>query len=312
MRACGVIRPGFAAATRVAVAAAIVMVSSVAIAALTFTSLPGKAQAMPLPMPAPSMVPFPNLPSSLPFPVRPTESTSPAQSTPPTAPSGSKAGSWPDNCGTNEACLSRIATALEAHPVSRTPGWLTPLVLLGSMTVAWITLYFGLLASRATTFSNLRLAFSALRKELPQQPWSISSMPSSLEFDAMVKYWQYAFDEWFITQRLNPRIFGTLWTSYYREVIGTSCRSPIMVLALFKAAAEASGEPDRSFVRLILSPEFTDADVLSDAKLLARSHGIPIPPQAMSRPLPRVGSSPRRITRPARCPGARARTRRLA
>lgn len=266
---------------------------------------------MSLPMPAPSMVPFPGLPASLPDLVRPTESTSPAQSTLPTAAPGSMAGSWPGPCGTSEACLTRIATAIEAHPVSRTPGWLTPLVLLGSMTVAAITLYFGLLASRAATFSNLRLAFSALRKDLPQQPWSISSMPSSLEFDAMVKYWQYAFDEWFITQRLNPSVFGTLWTSYYREVIGTSCRSPFMILALFKAAAEASGEPDRSFVRLILSPEFTDAEVLSDAKLLARSHGIPVPLQALSRSISRVSPSSRRITRPARCACARTRTRRL-
>src|SRR4249920_796230 len=121
-------------------------------------------------------------------------------------------------------CTAQFASAVVSQPV---PSWLTPLILLVSVTVSLVSLRLALLASLAETFRNLRVAFNKLRDELPARFWLETTMPDDArQFDAMVKYWQFAFDEWFITQRLNPTVFGALWRSYYSEVIKVSCKSP--------------------------------------------------------------------------------------
>lgn len=173
------------------------------------------------------------------------------------------------------ACFCSVGTTLQAAP-QMVPSWFTPTILLVSASASLISLRLALLASRAETFRNLRVAFNKLREELPDRFWLETSIPTDPKrFEAMVRYWQLAFDEWFITQRLNPTVFGPLWETYYSEVLKVSCQSPAMVAALLKAAVGASGEADRSFLKLLLREPYTPAGVLAEAKVLAHGAGIP-------------------------------------
>ena len=156
---------------------------------------------------------------------------------------------------------------------------LTALILSLSASVAFVGLSFTLLASRAETFRNLRVGFNTLRASLPARFWTLHEMPSNDdEFRGLVKYWQYAFDEWFITRKLNPLVFGRLWRVYYRDVIKVSCKSPVMLVALFQAAEGATAPVDDEFVRLVLGNAFTDPAVLASAKAMAYRAGVPLPP----------------------------------
>ncbi|MGC3986634.1 MAG: hypothetical protein QM777_18925 [Pseudorhodoferax sp.] len=161
-------------------------------------------------------------------------------------------------------------------------GWisvplLTVLILACSATVAFIGLSFTLLASRADTFRNLRVGFNALRASMPARFWTLTEMPEPAQFAQLVKYWQYAFDEWVITRELNPIVFGRLWRAYYRDVIRVSCKSPVMVVALFQAAEGATAPVDFKFIALVLGPRFTEPGVLARAKELAQQHRIAVP-----------------------------------
>jgi hypothetical protein len=162
-------------------------------------------------------------------------------------------------------------------------GWLslpllTAIILACSATVAFVGLTFTLLASRADTFRNLRVGFNALRTSLPPRFWTLQDMPDAAQFAHLVKYWQYVFDEWFITRKLNPLVFGRLWRVYYRDVIRVSCKSPVMVVALFQAAEGATAKVDHEFVALVLGPKFTQPAVLERAREMAREHRIGVPP----------------------------------
>lgn len=172
------------------------------------------------------------------------------------------------------------APAATASPVFF--GWLsipllTAVILACSATVAFVGLSFTLLASRADTFRNLRVGFNALRASMPARFWTLTEMPEPAQFAPLVKYWQYAFDEWVITRELNPIVFGRLWRAYYRDVIRVSCKSPVMVAALFQAAEGATAPVDYKFIALVLGPRFTEPTVLARAKELARQHQIAVP-----------------------------------
>jgi hypothetical protein len=180
--------------------------------------------------------------------------------------------------------IAQIA-ASAVPPATASPvlfGWLsipllTAIILACSATVAFVGLSFTLLASRADTFRNLRVGFNALRSSMPARFWTLTDMPDAAQFAALVKYWQYAFDEWIITRELNPLVFGRLWRAYYRDVIRVSCKSPVMVAALFQAAEGATAPVDHKFIALVLGPSFTDPAVLARAKDLAQRHQIAVP-----------------------------------
>lgn len=184
------------------------------------------------------------------------------------------------------ACLEMAACLPSAAASAPSPGTavrlniplITALVLSFSATVAFVGLSFTLLASRAETFRNLRVGFNTLRSTLPPRFWTLHQMPDDESFRGLVKYWQYAFDEWFITRKLNPLVFGRLWRVYYRDVLKVSCKSPVMLVALFQAAEGATATVDDEFVRLVLGQSFTDPAVLASAKAMAYRAGVPLPP----------------------------------
>lgn len=185
---------------------------------------------------------------------------------------------------TSVPAIAQIAAS--AAPPTAPPvvffGWLslpllTAIILACSATVAFVGLSFTLLASRADTFRNLRVGFNALRASMPTRFWTLTEMPEPAQFASLVKYWQYAFDEWIITRELNPIVFGRLWRAYYRDVVRVSCKSPVMVAALFQAAEGATAPVDFKFIALVLGPRFTDPAVLARAKELARQHRIAVP-----------------------------------
>jgi hypothetical protein len=163
--------------------------------------------------------------------------------------------------------IAQIA-ASAVPPATASPvlfGWLsipllTAIILACSATVAFVGLSFTLLASRADTFRNLRVGFNALRSSMPARFWTLTDMPDAAQFAA-----------------LNPLVFGRLWRAYYRDVIRVSCKSPVMVAALFQAAEGATAPVDHKFIALVLGPSFTDPAVLARAKDLAQRHQIAVP-----------------------------------
>jgi len=73
---------------------------------------------------------------------------------------------------------------------------------------------------RAQTYLDLKCRFLRISKDLEAV---LSDPPSREDFRAWHRRWlptyhcrQRAFDEWFLTQKLDRRVLGALWSNYYR------------------------------------------------------------------------------------------------
>jgi len=101
-------------------------------------------------------------------------------------------------------------------------------------------------------------------------------MPDKKEdFQTMVRYWQYAFDEWFLTQELNPYILKPLWTGYYKRAIAVTANNAPMLVALFEAFKACETPTDRKFLQVVLGLASEDTKKL--AFELAEKTGVQLP-----------------------------------
>lgn len=100
-------------------------------------------------------------------------------------------------------------------------------------------------AARAQVYLDFRERFRNLK--LPIPTWydqvRVPEQATPAERRALELYWQNAFDEWFVTQRLQPRYLGTLWTRFYRGVM----KGALSHGALRQVADELTGETGREF-----------------------------------------------------------------
>ena len=130
-------------------------------------------------------------------------------------------------------------------------------------TAVLITLAFGLVQLRAAilnrfnaqvgAFKQMRESFALVRADLPPDFCRLTELPQTgKDMQILQRYWQHAFDEWFITQKLHPWTLGTLWRDYYREAILHARESPVMVAALLQAQEDTGCRVDDEFVMVVL------------------------------------------------------------
>jgi hypothetical protein len=80
----------------------------------------------------------------------------------------------------------------------------------------------------ASTFSTLRARYHEVDAKLPTDYTSpnVRYAPKSKSWEEVRRYWDTAFDEWFVSTQLKG--VDDLWTKFYAEAIGLSLRYPAM------------------------------------------------------------------------------------
>jgi len=82
----------------------------------------------------------------------------------------------------------------------------------------------------ATTFSALRTHYHTVDADLPDN-YTIDEVryqPNSKPWRKVSRYWDTAFDEWFVSNQLHAGNIQDLWKDFYAEAIGLSLRYPAM------------------------------------------------------------------------------------
>lgn len=78
----------------------------------------------------------------------------------------------------------------------------------------------GEIVVRTQLFLALRTRFLNVLEDLPSQyadpDWQASD---SEESASAIRYWHHAFDEWYITTRLNDKIARQLWEQFYSKAV---------------------------------------------------------------------------------------------
>ena len=83
----------------------------------------------------------------------------------------------------------------------------------------------GQVAARTQLFLDLRTRFLGLLEDLPPNYRSPEWEPSDPKHrEAVVRYWHHAFDEWYVTRRLNEKLMRPLWDQFYCNAILTGLR----------------------------------------------------------------------------------------
>lgn len=82
-------------------------------------------------------------------------------------------------------------------------------------------------AGRTQVFLEFRNRFSELKRKLPcwYDSACIPSGADDAELRELELYWQNAFDEWFVTNRLEGRHFRRLWRRFYSGTLELSLRN---------------------------------------------------------------------------------------
>ncbi len=104
--------------------------------------------------------------------------------------------------------------------------------------------------------------------------WTAQSLTSK-QCRALERYWFNAFDEWYITQKLNRFTFDALWKNYYKEAITCSVREPLLLAGL--AALENASPPrvsvDDEFFKVVRF--MTSEKEWTNAKHIAQTYWKP-------------------------------------
>jgi hypothetical protein len=76
-------------------------------------------------------------------------------------------------------------------------------------------------------FIQLRSSFRDVLLSLPPEYRDPNWRPSTaLEHAAAVRYWHHAYDEWYVSCRLNAALMGRLWDGFYRPAILSGLEHP--------------------------------------------------------------------------------------
>lgn len=75
-------------------------------------------------------------------------------------------------------------------------------------------------AARTDVYLSLRSRFLEVHAALPASYTDPNWMPTTPdEQSAVTRYWHHAYDEWYITKRLNAELLQDLWAEYYSKAI---------------------------------------------------------------------------------------------
>jgi len=102
-----------------------------------------------------------------------------------------------------------------------TADWLAVVVSLAAFLVAVMSHVKSSAAARAQVFLEFRKRFSELKASIPAW-YNAAAIPSdapAAEIRAVERYWQNAFDEWFVTTRLERWHLRKLWGRFYKGTL---------------------------------------------------------------------------------------------
>ena len=87
--------------------------------------------------------------------------------------------------------------------------------------------------ARTTLFLQLRSRFLDVLHNLPPGYRDPNWIPTS-EADkaASARYWHHAYDEWYVSRHLNPRLMGKLWDDFYLPSIRSGLKHRALQWAL--------------------------------------------------------------------------------
>lgn len=109
----------------------------------------------------------------------------------------------------------------------------------------------------AATFTGLRERFSEIRNDIPWK-WIDDNQihfrdpQGKAALRALTTYWRLAFDEWYVTQKLNPQDLGPLWSEYYAKTTERAVTSDVMWVGLMAAYADSRVPRDAEYAKLLL------------------------------------------------------------
>jgi len=86
--------------------------------------------------------------------------------------------------------------------------------------ISWRTELRAQTAARTQMFLDLRKRFQDVLEKLPpryREPDWLATDPK--ERAVAIRYWHNAFDEWYVTRRLNDRLMRPLWDGFYSTAL---------------------------------------------------------------------------------------------
>jgi len=83
-------------------------------------------------------------------------------------------------------------------------------------------------AARAQLFSNFQQQYGVIASQFPANIFDPSWHPpvGSEDWWKLKRYWDLCYVEWYATQKLHPELYGSLWKTFYAEVIGDALDYP--------------------------------------------------------------------------------------
>lgn len=149
------------------------------------------------------------------------------------------------------------------------PDWVSAAIAIGALIVAVFAFFHSRAAARTQVFLEFRKRFIEIKAALPDwytdvdmAKWPAYDPSASSGWRPIERYWQNAFDEWFITTVVDRRVLGRLWWLFYRDAIRSGLQHKALRLAasrLTHGNLEFGGYRDG--FRRVLDELWRDADV---------------------------------------------------
>jgi hypothetical protein len=136
-------------------------------------------------------------------------------------------------------------------------------------------------AQKTAIFAQFQQQYLAVNSQFPAQLTDPNFRPrrDSGEYDRLEAYWMFCFSEWYATHRVNPDLFGSLWSDYYAPLVADGLEIPSLRYVLEDMIA--ARPPDRGD----WGPFF------AEISRIAREDGHPLSPEVERRLAPyRKGS----------------------
>lgn len=120
--------------------------------------------------------------------------------------------------------------------------WIPIAISVGAVAVAVMSFMRSTAAARAEVFLELRKRFSEQKHSLPEW-YDAEAVPEEAtrsELRAAELYWQNAFDEWFLTTRLDPWHLKKLWARFYEGTLERALTHPALRSVVAKLTHEGA------------------------------------------------------------------------
>jgi hypothetical protein len=131
-------------------------------------------------------------------------------------------------------------------------------------------------AQKSAIFAQFQQQYLTINSQFPPQLTDPAFRPTrdSGEYDRLEAYWLFCFSEWYATKRVNPELFGDLWSDYYAPLIADGLDVPSLRYVLQDMIAS------RPLDRGEWGPFFAEIG------RIARDDGHPLPPELEQRLAP--------------------------